>query len=84
MDKDSTTRRIERESSAERLRDKDDRARASMKDAIKEAMKDSGTHKNIAQELLDSRRGGTTMKNRESFGDDGEIITGKDRPWERD
>jgi hypothetical protein len=84
MDKDSTTRRIERESSAERLKDKDDRARADMKASIKEAMRDSGTHKNIAQELLNSRRGGAPMETRESFGDDGELITGKERPWERD
>ena len=50
-----------------------------------QAMKDGSTHKNIATELLDARRGGSAIKHRENFGDDGEIITGyiNDRPWDR-
>jgi hypothetical protein len=84
MDKNRDTRRIERE--AGQAKDKDKAASDGMKDAIKSAMKDSGTHKNIANELLNARRGGSSMKNREAFGDDGEVITGnpEDSPWLRD
>ncbi len=84
MEKNRDTRRIERE--AGQAKDKDKAALDGMKDAIKKAMQDGGTHKNIAQELLDSRRGGSSIKHRESFGDDGEIITGyiDDRPWDRE
>lgn len=84
MEKDRTTRRIERE--AERAGDRDRAAREGMKEAIREAMKDGTTHRNIATELLNARRGGNTLQNRERFGDDGEVITGKpeDSPWLRD
>jgi hypothetical protein len=84
MEKNRDTRRIERE--AGQAKDKDKAATDGMKDAIKSAMKDSDTHKNIANELLDARRGGSSINNRESFGDDGEVITGnpEDSPWLRD
>jgi hypothetical protein len=84
MEKNRDTRRIERE--AGQAKSKDMAAIGGMKEAIKEAMKDSGTHKNIANELLTARRGGSAIKNRESFGDDGEVITGnpEDSPWLRD
>jgi hypothetical protein len=84
MEKDRTTRKIERDAAMAQDRDRD--ARDGMKDAISSAMKDSTTHKNIAQELLDARRGGNTVQHRENFGDDGEVITGKpeDSPWLRD
>ncbi len=83
MEKNRDTLRIERE--AGQAKDKDKAASEGMKDAIKEAMKDGSTHKNIATELLDARRGGSAIKHRENFGDDGEIITGyiNDRPWDR-
>ncbi len=70
----------------ERMEDDDREARRDMKAAIKYAMKDEDTHRNIARELLRARQGGDTIKNQEGFGDDGEIITGyhEDRPWERD
>ncbi len=57
-----------------------------MKDKLAEAMRDPDTHRNIAQELLNARRGGAKSQHREGFGDDGEIITGwyEDRPWERE
>ena len=84
MEKDRTTRRIERE--AEQAQDKDRDARDGMKEAIKSAMEDGGTHKNIATELLEARRGGSSVQHRERFGDDGEVITGnpEDSPWLRD
>jgi hypothetical protein len=84
MEKDRTTRKIERE--AARAQDKHRDARDGMKQAIRTAMEDGTTHKNIAQELLDARRGGNTVQNRERFGDDGEVITGylDDSPWLRD
>jgi hypothetical protein len=57
-----------------------------MKKVIAAAMKDGSTHKNIARELLDARRGGKKMDAREGYGDDDEVITGytNERPWERD
>ncbi len=84
MEKNRDTRRIERE--AGRAREKDEEAVDGMKDAIKSAMRDDDTHRNISQELLDARRGDNSIKHRESFGDDGEIITGyhDERPWDRD
>lgn len=84
MEKNRDTRRIERE--AGQAKDKDKAASDGMKDAIKTAMQDGDTHRNISQELLDARRGGSSIKNRESFGDDGEVITGYpgDSPWVRD
>ncbi len=66
----------------------DDReATKGMKEKLAEAMKDPDTHRNIAQELLDARRGGTKVIHREGYGDDDEVITGlykDDRPWERE
>jgi hypothetical protein len=71
----------------EKAEDSDKKAREKMKAAISGAMKDPTTHKNLSRELLEARQGGgSPMKNREGYGDDGEIFTGihEDRPWERD
>jgi len=71
----------------ERAEDGDKSAREKMKKAISGAMKDPVTHKNLSQELLRARQGGGgAVKNREGYGDDGEVFTGinEDRPWERD
>ena len=70
----------------ERAEDADRRGREGMKDAIKRAMKDSGTHKNIAQELLDARQGDRKPHDKYGYGEDNEVITGyvDDRPWNRD
>lgn len=70
----------------ERAEEGDRKAKEGMRNAVKRAMQDGGTHKNIARELLDARQGGGKPHNKEGYGDDGEIITGfgDDRPWERD
>jgi hypothetical protein len=71
----------------EKAEDADKRAKEKMKGAISDAMKDPSTHKNLSQELLRARQGGgSPVKNREGYGDDGEVFTGinEDRPWERD
>ncbi len=70
----------------ERLEDGDRKAKKGMKEAIKEAMQEEDTHRNIARELLNARQGGTPIKERAAYGDDGEVITGysDDRPWERE
>lgn len=71
----------------ERAEDADKKAKEKMKSAISGAMKDPSTHKNLSQELLRARQGGGgPVKNREGYGDDGEVFTGinEDRPWERD
>jgi uncharacterized protein (UPF0335 family) len=72
----------------EKLEDDDKSAKENMKSVIAKAMKDEGTHKNIAKELLKARQGGDgSMKNRSCWGDDGDDeFTGiyEDRPWERD
>jgi hypothetical protein len=84
MEKDRTTRRIERE--AEHAEENDRDARDGMKEAIREAMKDGDTHRNISTQLLKARRGESSVKHLERFGDDGEVITGnpEDSPWLRD
>jgi hypothetical protein len=84
MEKDRTTRRIEREAEHADQNDKD--ARDGMKDAIKSAMKDGDTHRNISSQLLRARRGDSNVEHRERFGDDNEVITGnpEDSPWLRD
>lgn len=83
MEKDRHTRRIEKE--AEQAQDKDRDARDGMKDAIKEAMRNDDTHKNISKELLKARRGENSISHRERFGEDNEVITGnpEDSPWLR-
>ncbi len=70
----------------EKVEDNDKKAHKNMKDAIKGAMRDAGTHKNISQELLRARQGTDPIKSRSCWGDDGEEFTGiyEDRPWERD
>ncbi len=70
----------------ERMEKEDKNASRDMKATIKEAMKDEETHRNIARELLNARRGGGGPKHHDGYGDDEEIITGyhEDRPWERD
>lgn len=70
----------------ERAEDDDRKAHSGMKEAIKDAMRGEDTHRNIARELLNARRGGATIKNREGYGDDDEVITGwnEERPWERE
>ena len=70
----------------ERAEEGDRKARAGMKDAVKQAMTDEDTHRNIARELLNARQGGKPAHNREGYGDDGEVITGfgDDRPWDRE
>ena len=64
----------------------DKSAHADMKSAIKGAMRDADTHKNISKELLRARQGTDPIKTRTCWGDDGEEFTGiyEDRPWERD
>jgi len=71
----------------DKAEDADKKARDNMKKALSGAMKDPTTHRNLANELLRARQGGNApLKQRESFGDDGEIFTGfyEDRPWDRD
>ena len=70
----------------DKLEEGDRKAKKGMKEAIKEAMEDGATHKNIARELLNARQGGKPAHNREGYGDDGEVITGygDDRPWDRE
>ncbi len=67
--------------------DDDKSAREKMKAAISGAMRDPETHKNLSRELLSARQGGgTPMKHREAYGDDGEVFTGitEDEPWKRE
>ena len=54
------------------------------KEALAEAMRDKSTHRNIAQEMLDTRRGGAKPHTQSGYGDDGEVIDGWTRPWERE
>jgi hypothetical protein len=71
----------------EKVEEDDKKATQGMKDAIKGAMRDAGTHKNISKELLRARQGESgPIKTRSCWGDDGEEFTGiyEDRPWERD
>jgi len=72
----------------EKIEDADKAAKQNMKAVISKAMKDEGTHKNIARELLKARQGGgNSIKNRSCWGDDGDDeFTGihEERPWERD
>lgn len=70
----------------EKVEDDDKKAVEGMKDAIRGAMHDSETHKNISKELLRARQGSDPLKDRTCWGDDGEEFTGiyEDRPWERD
>lgn len=73
------TRKMER-------REEDDRkAKQNMKKVISAAMKDDDTKRNITNQIIEARKGPAAVQ-REGFGDDGEIITGKpeDSPWERD
>jgi U3 small nucleolar RNA-associated protein 14 len=83
-EKNRDARRIQR--ALDQAPDKHKSASRGLRNAIKEAMEDGNTHKNIANELLDARRGGSSLRHREAFGDDGEVITGyiNDRPWDRD
>jgi len=69
----------------ERREDEDRKAKQGMKKAISEAMKDTGTKRNITIQLTEARKGPAAVQ-REGFGDDGEVITGnpEDCPWERD
>ena len=63
-------------------------AKDGLKKFFKAAFKEEGTRQNIIREARDAARqgSGNTLKNREGFGNDDEIITGfvGDRPWERD
>jgi hypothetical protein len=70
----------------EKIEEEDKKAIKGMKEAIKSAMKEAGTHKNISKELLRARQGEEPIKTRSCWGDDGEEFTGiyEDRPWERD
>ena len=70
----------------EKTEENDKKATKGMKAAIKEAMADQGTHKNISKELLRARQGGEPLKARSCWGDDGEEFTGiyEERPWERE
>ena len=71
----------------EKLEDDDKSAREKMKAAIAGAMRDPKTHENLSRELLNARQGGgTPMKSREAYGDDGEVFTGisEDQPWKRE
>jgi hypothetical protein len=83
-DGSATIRKYQRK--IDKLNEDDKSATENMKSVIAKAMKEEGTHRNIAKELLDARRGGKQMDSREGYGDDGEIITGeaKDSPWTRD
>jgi len=85
-DGSATIRKYRRK--VEKLEDDDKSANENMKSVIAKAMKDEGTHKNIAKELLRARQGGgESMKNRSAWGDDGDDeFTGinEPRPWERD
>jgi hypothetical protein len=70
----------------ERREDEDRKAKQNMKKVISAAMKDSGTKRNITNQMVEARKG-PAAKHREGFGDDGEIFTGldpEDQPWERD
>ena len=83
---EATIRKYQRK--LERLEENDKSANENMKSVIAKAMRDEGTHKNIARELLKARQGGSgSMKTRSAWGDDGdEEFTGihEERPWERD
>jgi hypothetical protein len=70
----------------EKVEEDDKKATEGMRNAIKSAMHDAGTHQNISRELLRARQGGEPLKTRSCWGDDGEEFTGiyEDRPWERD
>lgn len=74
------------EKKIEKMRDSGEKAQSDMKKVIAAAMRDDGTHTNIARELRDTTRAGYQIKPREGYGDDGEVITGfaDDRPWTRD
>ena len=77
----------------DRAEEGDRKAKTGMKEAIKEAMEDVDTHRNIARELTEARQGGRKAHTQmdkdsysEGYGNDGEIITGygDDRPWDRE
>jgi hypothetical protein len=70
----------------EKTEEEDKSAHKDMKNAIKGAMRDAETHKNISKELLRARQGTDPIKERTCWGDDGDEFTGiyEDRPWERD
>lgn len=70
----------------EKTEEDDKKAHKDMRAAIKGAMQEAGTHKNISKELLRARQGTDPIKDRSAWGDDGEEFTGiyEDRPWERD
>ena len=69
----------------ERREEEDRKATEDMKKVISRAMKDEGTKRNITNQLVEARQG-PAAKQREGYGDDGEIITGnpEDSPWTRD
>lgn len=69
----------------ERREEEDRKAHREMKKAIAGAMKDDKTKRNITNQFIEARKGPAAVQ-REGYGDDGEIITGKpeDSPWERD
>ncbi len=70
----------------EKNEDEAKKAEQGMKDAIASAMKDPQTHLNIIKERQIAREGGSPIKDRACWGDDGEEFTGiyEERPWERE
>ena len=70
----------------EKVEEDEAKARKGMKAAIVNAMKDPQTHLNIIKERQRAKEGGTPLKARAAWGDDGDKFTGinQERPWERD
>lgn len=70
----------------EKVEDNAKKAKEGMKNAIKDAMMDPQTHVNIIKERQKAKEGGSEIKVRAAWGDDGDEFTGihEDRPWERD
>jgi hypothetical protein len=69
----------------ERMEDEDRKAKKDMKKVISAALKDVNTKRNLTNQMVEARKG-PVAKNREGYGDDGEVITGNpdECPWERD
>jgi len=84
QDGSTTIRKWERK--IEKARDADEKATKDMKKVLAAAMRDEGTKRNIISEMKGAAQSGTSLKSREGYGDDGEVITGyaDSRPWERE
>ena len=68
----------------ERNQEASEQATRDTKEALAKAMREESTRQNIRQEVLDARKSGARPHTQSGYGDDGEIIDGWTRPWERE